>query len=191
MSIQFYKMEWTIFYLLFITCAFIYEFLAEASIKKKQRAPGRIMAKWSYSLMAGSYILILFGAPIEYFMVKKNPNLIITAIGLIMYISGLLLRRWAVKTLNEFWSLHIEIKQNHKLIKDGPYKYVRHPNYLASLFKGFGFALIPNSYYMVVYIIAVFVPIRLIRIWIEEKELIKEFGQEYLDYKKEVPLFIP
>lgn len=184
-------MSFTIFYLIFVIAAWIYEYLAEASIKKKAKLPGKRVAKWSYTLMAGSYILLLIATPLEYFIVKRDINPIITSIGLIMYLLGLSIRRWAVWTLAEFFSLHIEIKEKHQLIKDGPYRYVRHPNYLATIMKGVGFLLIPNSFYMIFYAILIFIPIRIVRIYLEEKELIKEFGQEYLNYKKEVYALLP
>ncbi|MFH1564069.1 MAG: isoprenylcysteine carboxylmethyltransferase family protein [Nitrospirota bacterium] len=185
------RMEFTIFYILFLVCAYIYEYKGESAIKSRYCPQGRIVAKWSYYIMAGSYIFILLSTPVEYLIVKRDINLIITSSGLIMYTSGLLLRRWAVNTLSEFWSLHIEIKENHNLIKNGPYKYVRHPNYLATILKGIGFSLIPNSFYILFYVLCIYIPVRIIRIYLEEKELIKQFGQEYINYKREVPALFP
>ena len=183
-------MRFTTLYLIFIGIAFVYEFKAESGIKKRE-GQGKVFHSWSYYLMATTYTLLLLGSVAEYFICKRNINLIITFLGMTMYILGHLLRSRSVKTLQDFWSLHIKIKEGHELVKEGPYRYVRHPNYLATLLKGFGFALIFNSYYMILYALGIFLPARLIRIYLEEKELVGKFGKEYLDYKEEVYGLLP
>ncbi len=185
------KIEFAIIYFFFMVFAFIYEYKTEKGIKNYSKTQGKISAEWSYYLMAGSYIFIFIGTPIEYLVVKRDINLIITFSGLIVYISGLMIRRWSINTLDNFWSPHIKIIENHKIIKNGPYRYIRHPNYLATILKGLGFSLIPNSFYILFYTLMVFIPIRMIRIHLEEKELMKEFGQEYVDYQKEVFALLP
>lgn len=79
-----------------------------------------------------------------------------------------------------------------KLITTGLYGYVRNPMALGALLilEGLGF------YYGSLSLIFVFapLPILLYALFIkavEEKELEMRFGQEYLDYKKRVPMFIP
>ena len=183
-------MQFTIFYLIFVGLSFIYELKAESNIKRRE-TKGKVLHPWSYYLMATTYALLFLGSVAEYFICKRNINPIVTSLGATMYILGHLLRNWSVKTLRKFWSLHIKIEEDHKLVKEGPYRYARHPNYLATLLKGFGFALVPNSYYMLLYLLGIFLPTRLIRIYLEEKELIGKFGREYLDYKKKVYGLLP
>ncbi len=50
-------------------------------------------------------------------------------IGITGFGFGLILFWRVHKTLGENWSPILEIRRNHKLITDGPYKYVRHPMY--------------------------------------------------------------
>lgn len=182
-------MIFTIVFLLFVILVLVYEIKVERKVKREQE--GTVVAKWSYPMMAGSYLILLLATTIEYFLIKREINFIITLSGLIIFISGLLLRNWAIHTLGEYFSRHVEIKTQHKLIKEGPYRYVRHPNYLATILKGVGFTLIPNSFYILLYVLLIFIPIRIVRIYLEEKELVKEFGQDYLDYKKGVYALLP
>lgn len=182
-------MNFTGIYLLFVLFSLLYEIKREISIKRMSK--GIISARWSYYVMAISYTILLIGTVIEYLVVKRKINLVVSLFGLLMYIGGHLLRNWSIKTLSDYWSLHIEIKDDHRLIRNGPYKYLRHPNYLATIFKGIGFTFIPNSFYTLLYALLVFVPTRLIRIYLEEKELIKRFGNEYIQYKKEVFALLP
>lgn len=46
-------------------------------------------------------------------------------------ISAQCLRWYAIYTLGPYWSVDIYEVKNHPVIKTGPYKYLRHPNYLA------------------------------------------------------------
>lgn len=73
---------------------------------------------------------------------------------------------------------------------DGIHKYVRHPLYLGTLLFIWGlFFLFPllNNLIAVV-IINLYV---LIGVPLEEKKLLKEFGNEYAEYKKQVPRLLP
>lgn len=79
-----------------------------------------------------------------------------------------------------------------RVVKTGPYMYVRNPM-LAGVFVflyGLGFYI--NSISLVVFFVPIFV---LVNVWelkqIEEPELIKRLGDEYIKYRRETPIFIP
>jgi protein-S-isoprenylcysteine O-methyltransferase Ste14 len=79
-----------------------------------------------------------------------------------------------------------------KVVTTGPYRYVRNPM-LAGVFLvllGIGFAV--NSLSLVVFFTPIYI---LLNVWelknIEEPELLKRLGDEYLEYKKQTPMFIP
>ncbi|HZX14117.1 MAG TPA: isoprenylcysteine carboxylmethyltransferase family protein [Thermodesulfobacteriota bacterium] len=50
------------------------------------------------------------------------------------------LRYWAIKSLGVYWNTKILVLPTHKLVNTGPYKYLRHPNYIAVVIE---FAVIP------------------------------------------------
>lgn len=76
------------------------------------------------------------------------------------------------------------------LVKSGIYGLIRHPLYLSIFLFGTGVMLKdPGKIQLIlglVNLIAVYVTAR-----IEEREMIKRFGDEYLDYMKETKMFIP
>ncbi len=78
-----------------------------------------------------------------------------------------------------------------KLIKEGPYKYTRNPMIIAVLLILISESLILNSAalagWTVLFLVinAIYFPL------FEEKQLIKRFGDEYLDYMKKVPRWFP
>ncbi len=73
---------------------------------------------------------------------------------------------------------------------DGMNKYVRHPLYFATLILLLGgFFIAANFEYLGFMILSIIYLI--VGTLLEEKKLIVTFGQEYLDYKKNVPMIIP
>jgi protein-S-isoprenylcysteine O-methyltransferase Ste14 len=152
---------------------------------------GKVYVRWSLSLLTYGYILIMIATVTEYFVLQRKISYPITILGLLVYLGGLLGRKEPVKMLGKYWSPHVEIRENQKLIKEGLYRYSRHPYYLFLLIEVLGFTLIPNAYYTFLIGLIVYTSVIYVRIHYEEKALIEKFGQEYLDYKKEVPALLP
>ena len=77
-----------------------------------------------------------------------------------------------------------------ELVTTGPFKYVRHPMYVAMYIMLFGVGLLFFSWVWFV-IIWIFIPVWLIDCRIEEKQMTELHGEKYLNYKKRVGMFIP
>jgi len=88
----------------------------------------------------------------------------------------------------------LEVSETHctpnKLETTGVYSIVRHPQYLGWILAHVGFSILLSVWYSML-----FTPILIAIIYMiskkEEHELIREFGEEYEDYQKEVPMMIP
>jgi len=158
---------------------------------RKGKERGIIIAGWTLSVLTIAYIMVYGGAVVEYFIIKRPINLIISFLGFSMYLVGLIGRWWVIKTLGKYHSVHIEIRNTHSLIKQGPYKYLRHPMYFFIIFEILGIPLIPNSYYACFIALFIYIPLLLIRLHLEEKAMIEKFGDAYLQYKSEVSGLFP
>ncbi len=76
------------------------------------------------------------------------------------------------------------------LVKQGVYKYMRHPMHLGLLFFPLSFAFLIGSPSFNLLIAPVEIIIMLVLIkFFEEPEAIKKFGNEYLEYKNQLPWF--
>ncbi len=184
----------TVFYALFIITSSIYRIWGLVNQKKREISSmkGKVYAKYIFSLQLILFIIIGVASIVEYFTLRREKiNLIISLLGLIMYLVGTFGRIQSQKFLGKYWSTDIKIKQGHKLIKEGIYRYIRHPNIAFLLVEISGICLIPNSYYSLLLVWIVYLPVNLWRIYLEEKVLVENFGQEYLDYKKEVSKLFP
>jgi protein-S-isoprenylcysteine O-methyltransferase Ste14 len=87
--------------------------------------------------------------------------------------------------------VHIEIRDHHRLIKEGPYKYMRHPYYLSVMLELAGFPLIPNAYFSFLISLCFYFPLVFIRLYLEEIEMINKFGDSYNLYKNEIRGLLP
>ncbi len=83
-----------------------------------------------------------------------------------------------------------ETHRTEKLVTTGVYSIVRHPQHLGALLAHVGISFLFSAWYSLL-----FTPLMVVLIYLisrkEEEELIKEFGKEYEDYKKKVPMLIP
>ena len=120
-----------------------------------------------------------------------TDSAIIVYIGLALIIVGIVLRILIIRTLGQFFTVDVTIKQDHKLKKDGFYTYIRHPSYAASLITVIGFGISLNNYASLVLVTVLISIAFIIRINVEEKLLTAHFGAEYLEYKKNTKALIP
>ena len=80
--------------------------------------------------------------------------------------------------------------QTNVLANQGIYKYMRHPMHLGLFLFPFGIAFLIGSPSFILIIAPVEIIFMLIMIkFVEEPEAINKFGDEYLNYKKQVPWF--
>ncbi|WP_312769464.1 isoprenylcysteine carboxylmethyltransferase family protein [Epilithonimonas sp.] len=112
-------------------------------------------------------------------------------LGLIVLFIGIFTRFLIIKSLGKYFTVDVTIRQDHKIKKDGVYSLLRHPSYSASLLTFLGLGLFLDNW---ISLIIAFIPpflAFLYRIKIEEKALIEQFGQDYIDYKKQTKKLIP
>lgn len=79
-----------------------------------------------------------------------------------------------------------------KLITTGLYSQIRNPMLLGWIIMLFGVGILLNSISLILIFTPLFILLNILYLkTIEEKEMEKKFGEEYLEYKKSVPMFIP
>jgi protein-S-isoprenylcysteine O-methyltransferase Ste14 len=115
---------------------------------------------------------------------------LISFVGLVLLLTGLGLRSLSTRTLGRYFSPDVRILPEHKLIKVGVYKYVRHPIYLGTLLAYFSVPLLFHSLYGF-FVMILKIPLTMYRIKIEEQALLEKFGDEYRDYIKNSKKLIP
>lgn len=112
-------------------------------------------------------------------------------IALVLFAVGLYFRYYAVGQLGHFFTTNVSIQREHKLIIDGPYRWVRHPAYSGLLIAlaAAGLAM-GDLVALLLLVVPVFFALR-VRIDIEEMLLNKKFGIVYQDYCKSTRKLLP
>jgi protein-S-isoprenylcysteine O-methyltransferase Ste14 len=88
------------------------------------------------------------------------------------------------------WDVLYKAQREHKLATTGPYAYVRHPQYVGFIAVMLGFLLQwPTLITLIMFPILVYMYTRLARR--EEREVIAEFGDQYIRYASGMPAFFP
>ena len=116
---------------------------------------------------------------------------IFTTTSLLVMISGLVIRTWAVYTLGNYFTMHLAIQKEHKIIRQGPYRYVRHPSYSGAFLTFLGTAIFMHAWLSLILALIILPAAWLRRIHYEEKMLSDELGEEYISYCKSVKRAIP
>ena len=92
--------------------------------------------------------------------------------------------------LGRNWSAQVTVKQEHELIRSGPYALVRHPIYAGALLALFGTAVSVDKWRAVLgFVLIVMAFVR--KLTIEERFMGEQFGEAYARYRAEVPALIP
>jgi protein-S-isoprenylcysteine O-methyltransferase Ste14 len=111
-------------------------------------------------------------------------------IGLLMAGAGLGFAVWARAHLGSNWSARVTVKEDHELIRSGPYAIVRHPIYTGLLFALLGTAISFGQWRGLVAFACVTISL-LLKLRTEERFMRETFPDQYPRYRAEVSTLIP
>jgi protein-S-isoprenylcysteine O-methyltransferase Ste14 len=179
----------TLFFYFFIA-AYVITIIYEAVETRRHSSDAIKHAKWTLVLFFVVDAATIIGGLIEYHQVE-NIYFPVSIAGLGLLVIKVILKRVCMRTLGECYNVHIVIGEEHQLIRSGPYKYVRHPAYLAHFLGITGICLMLNAFIMLPVLVTLDLLFLAIRIRIEENELSSRFGHEYCKYRREAWAIIP
>ncbi|MEI6085615.1 MAG: isoprenylcysteine carboxylmethyltransferase family protein [Verrucomicrobiota bacterium] len=146
---------------------------------------------WSFAALQIFYVAVFVATAVEYYGWPRPIHLWVTGLGLGLTVVALVVRLTAIRTLGKFWSLDLEIRPQHQLMTEGIYRHVRHPAYSSIMLEMVAVPLVANAYGTLLLAVGIYVPLLLWRWRVEEMEMIKKFGDRYVQYRREVPAFVP
>jgi len=89
------------------------------------------------------------------------------------------------------WRQVHKARGDNRLVTDGLYAYVRHPQYTGLFIALFGEGVV---HWPTLFSVGLFPVIVLVYAWLarrEEQQVFKQFGEAYRAYQRQVPMFIP
>ena len=102
----------------------------------------------------------------------------------VVYAVLLVIRVLAIRALGPYYSVNIRIVEDHRLVTEGVYRYVRHPIYLVGLLENALYPLACGAYLTAAVLVVLGTPALLMRRAQEEGALTRRFGAEYDAYKE-------
>ncbi|WET48047.1 isoprenylcysteine carboxylmethyltransferase family protein [Chryseobacterium indologenes] len=104
---------------------------------------------------------------------------------------GIIFRFIIIRSLGRYFTVDVTIKEDHRIKKEGFYKYLRHPSYAFSLLTSLGLGLYLNNWLSFIFALVPPFLAFTYRIKIEEQALVEQFGDEYIQYRKTTKKLIP
>ena len=128
----------------------------------------------------------------------QNPNIIIPFINfsipifhLFISVPFILIGAWlGIVSVRETSLKVAETHRTEKIVSTKIYSIIRHPQYFGGLLAHIGISFLLSSLLSLTFTPLVIL-LNFLVAWKEEKELLKEFGNDYETYKEKVPMFFP
>jgi protein-S-isoprenylcysteine O-methyltransferase Ste14 len=158
---------------------------------RRDITPGVVKERFTLRMFVASGTLFLIASIVEFFVAQRPYQWIFYFVGCAFGAASFFLRRKAIQALGPWWSLHIEIRERHELVRKGPYRGMRHPTYLSMLFELLSGAFILHAPYSFAAVSLFFFPALWLRIRLEERAMVEKFGNAYVDYQRRTPVLLP
>jgi protein-S-isoprenylcysteine O-methyltransferase Ste14 len=142
-------------------------------------------------LVMGALLVALPTIPSPLFATRILPATPATFwIGVALVFLGLAFAMWARVHIGSNWSGTVTVKENHVLIRTGPYRFVRHPIYTGLLVAILGSG-VARAELRAVWALALCAIAFTIKLRLEERWMRQVFGEEYVRYSAQVPALVP
>ena len=93
---------------------------------------GAVMVKEPlYPWLVAVHTLVLIGAAVEVVALKRPFIPALAATMFVIFIAANLVRLWVIRTLGNHWNVQVMDSTSMGVITNGPFRFVRHPNYTA------------------------------------------------------------
>ena len=158
----------------------------KSSITQTKNKPKTYLQKTPLNISALILVLIILGVFDIGTLSNENINQYynVRVIGLIIFLIFSWTQVWSFKHLGKNYSQEIIIQKEQKLITTGPYKLIRHPQYLSQLLSDLGAGIALGGFIIVPLVILIEIPLFILRAKKEEEIMRDFFDDEFLNYKK-------
>jgi protein-S-isoprenylcysteine O-methyltransferase Ste14 len=158
---------------------------------RRDTVPGPARDTTRLKLFTAIGLLIAAGSMTQYVLEGMHVQWVWFALGWIGGLCSFWVRRTAIAALGRFWSMHVEIRENHQFVQSGPFRYMRHPVYFSMILELLAFVFLCHAWWATLGILFLYGPVLRRRLQLEEAALDEKFGSLYEEYRKTTPALIP
>lgn len=92
---------------------------------------GIVVGQSHYVWMVLLHTSLLIAAPLEVFLLGRVFVPSLAAVMVLVVLLTMTLRYWVIATLGDRWTTYVVVVPGEAPVEGGPYRFLRHPNYLA------------------------------------------------------------
>jgi methyltransferase len=96
--------------------------------------------------MVALHAALLVGAPLEVWLADRPFMPALAGTMLLLLLGAHALRWWCIRTLGPQWNTRVIRVPGAPLVSGGPYRWLRHPNYVAVVVEGFALPLVHTAW---------------------------------------------
>lgn len=165
----------------------------KSSITQTKNKPRTYLQKTPLNISALVLVLIILAIFKIGTFSTENLNHFndVRVIGLIIFIIFSWTQVWSFKHLGKNYSQEIIIKKDHALVTTGPYKFIRHPQYLSQLLSDLGAGIALGGFIVVPIVLLLEIPLFILRARKEEEIMNDYFGEDFSNYRKQSGFIFP
>ena len=145
-----------------------------------------------YALLTFFFVIIALQVDRLIGITDIFPRPLSIILALPIFLVAFILIGWSVLNFLRAKGTPVPLNPPPKLVTTGPYAYVRNPMLTGVFALLFGIGVLLGSASLLVVFTPLFI---LLNVWelkvIEEPELLKRLGQDYIEYRKRTPMFFP
>ena len=168
--------------------------IAELGLAKRNAAAmlargGVELGRGHYPAMVALHTAFLIACPVEVVLLERPFSPLLGAVMLGLLIAAMALRTWAIRSLGGHWTTRIVLVPDTPVVRRGPYRLLRHPNYLAVIVELFALPLVHGAWSTAAVVGVLNAWLLTVRIRTEEAALARQtdYGQVF----EGVPRFTP
>ncbi len=169
-----------------------YWIIAARNVKPTRRREAYASRLGHTALTVLAAALLAFSRqPFEWLDARFLPETTVAYwLGPLMVAVGLAFAVWARVHLGRNWSGRVTVKEDHELIRSGPYGLVRHPIYTGMLFAILGTAIAFGEWRGLIAFGLLSLSL-VLKLRMEERFMRETFGERYVRYATATPALIP
>jgi protein-S-isoprenylcysteine O-methyltransferase Ste14 len=120
-----------------------------------------------------------------------RPGVAVFAVGIVVLVSGLVLRGWSIMTLGGYFTGQVIVSPDQPVITAGPYRVLRHPSYTGFLLACLGVGLASANWVSLAAMVLLPLVVFFWRIRAEESALSASVGDRYRAYAAQHKRLVP
>lgn len=152
------------------------ERLAELVVSKRHAAwafsrGGVEYGRRHYAVMVVLHTALLVGAVVEVWSLDRPFLPVLGWPMLVLVLASQALRWWCIRTLGNQWNTRVIVVPGLPLVSRGPYRVLRHPNYVAVVVEGLALPLVHTAWVTALLFTVLNAALLTVRIQVEDRAL--------------------